>query len=95
MNYFFNIQNLHLHSIVHIIPSLIYAKLQNIFKAWGKISSKNGPLDFRENVVVASAEAMLECVGKIGIQLVADNCLSVCDAIIFCPWIALSNDRNS
>jgi hypothetical protein len=92
---FFLFWNLHLQSVVHIIPSIFYAELQNILKPRGKISSENRPLDFRKDVVVARAEAVLKCVGKIRIELVADSRLSICDAIIFCPWIALSNNRNS
>ena len=44
---------------------------------------------------MTGAEAVLECVGKIGIKLVADSCLSVRDTIVFRARVTLSNDRNS
>ena len=64
---FFYIRNLHLQSVVNIIPSIIYAKLQNILETRGKVSSENRPLDFRKYIVVTRGETMLQCVGKIWI----------------------------
>ena len=84
-----------LQSVIHIIPSITYTKLQNILKTGGEISSKDRPLDFWKDIVVAGAEAMLQCVTKIRIKTVADSCVSVCDTKIFRPWIALSNNRNT
>ena len=44
---------------------------------------------------VARGEAVLQCVCKIWIKSVADSGLSICDTIVFCPWIALSYNRNT
>ena len=89
------LRNSLLQSVVHVIPSIIYTELQSILKPRGEISSEDRPLDFWKDVAVARGEAMLQCVGKIWIESVADSCLSICDTIIFCPWIALGNNRNT
>ena len=95
MKHFFFFQNSLLQCVAHIIPSVIYTKLQNVFKPRCKISSEDGPLNFQKDIVVASGEAVLECVGKIWIESVADSCVSIRNTIVFSPRITLSNNRNT
>ena len=92
---FYGLGNSLLQHVVHVIPSIVHTKFQNILKHRGEILSEDRPLDFRKDVVVARGEAVLQCVGKIWIKSVADSGLSIRDTIVFCPWIALSYNRNT
>lgn len=56
-----------LKNIVYIIPTVVDAMLQDILKSGRKVTSEDRPLDFRENVIVARGEAMLEGIHKVRI----------------------------
>ena len=79
---------------------MLFTSYHPLLTPSSKISSNPGasedrPFDFWKDVVVARGEVVLQWVGKIRIMLMADSCLSIHDTIIFCPWITLSNNRNT
>ena len=48
-----------LEIIIWVVPALHHSELEDVFKSWCKIPSENGPLGFREDVVVPNSKAML------------------------------------